>query len=260
MNTKNKAFTLVELIVSIMIVAILASIWFYSYIWYIGEARDAERKANIWETKTALKLYKQKRWAYPIPWDYFSITNTVNSVAKTVAYQWLLNENVILSTMDKIPLDPFTNSNYSYSINNNKQEFQIALTLENWDFPIALLDWDYKTVSTWVLPSILLATGSTVDVEIHTWVWNWTNNRNLFILDWGLNLPYSTTNPYNPYYGWELIDDVLSGWNIKFWQNSDYRTCNELEEAAKLIHDSWTETYQILNNSWILTDTWCLLP
>ena len=261
-QTKNKtktnkyAFTLVELIVSITIVAILASIWFFSYVWHLSEARDAERKANMWEIKTALKLYKQKRWAYPLPWNTFSITNSW----KTVAYQWKLDEDVTLSTMEKIPLDPFTDENYFYSVTKNKQEVQVSLTLENWDFPIAMLEWYYKTVSKNVLPSIMLATWSTVAVEIHDWIWNWAINRNLFILDWWSNIPYTTSKPYIPYYAWEDVDDVLISWNINFWQNSDYLTCTELDEAAKLIHDVWTEEYQILDDTWSLSNTWCILP
>lgn len=252
---KIKAFTLVELIIVIMIIAILSSVWFYSYVWYLSEARDSERKANMWEIKTALKLYKQKRGSYPIPWNNFNITNSW----KIVAIQWVLNEDVTLSTMDKIPLDPFVDSYYSYSVTKNKQESQIALSLENWDFPIALLDWDYKTVSKNVLPSIILWTWVTSNIEIHDWVWSGTTNRNYFILDWWKNLVYTVTKPAIPYYAWEIIDDVLSSWNINFWQNSDFRTCAEINEAAKLIHDTGTEEYQILDDSWVLTNTWCTI-
>lgn len=260
MNIQKKAFTLVELIVSISIVAILASIWFYSYVWYLGEARDSKRKANAWEIKTALKLYKQKRWAYPIPWNYFNITNTNVWGTTIVALQWELNENVTLSTMDEIPLDPHTGKHYTYSVTKNKQESQIALTLENWDFPIALLEWDYKTVSKDILPSIILAISSSTAIEIHDWVWDWTVNRDYFILNGWINLPYSLDNPYNPHYWGEDIDDVLIWWTIKFWQNSDYRDCTEIEEAAKMIHTTWLhEFYQILDNTWVLTNTGCTL-
>lgn len=251
-----KAFTLVELIVSIMIVAILATIWFYSYIWYLTEARDSQRKANIWEILTSLKIYKQKRWAYPIPWNNFNITNSWI----IIAIQWKLDENVTLSTMEKIPKDPFTEKRYSYSISKNKQESQISLTLENWEFPIAILEWDYKTVSKDIVPSIMVATWWITTIEIHTWILNWSNNRHLFILDWWENLPYSISSPYKPFYGWKNIDDVLVNWNINFWQNSDYRTCAEIELAAKLIHEVWTEDYQILHDNWYLISTWCTLP
>ena len=261
MNIQKKAhlktgFTLVELMVTITIIAILASIWFYSYVWYLWDARDSERKADMWEIKTSLKLYKQKRWAYPVPWNTFNITNNW----LLVAIQWKLNENVTLSIMDNILFDLYINKNYFYSVTKNKQEAQVALTLENWEFPTALLDWDYKTVSKNVLPSIILATWSTVAVEIHDWVWNGTTNRNMFILNWGRNIPYTIVKPYAPLYAWENIDNILLSWNIDFWQNSDYRTCDEIGEAAKYIHTTWTEEYQILDNTWHLSNTGCVLP
>jgi len=46
---KKQAFTLVELIITITIIAILSTIWFNSYVWYLWDARDSERKANMWE-------------------------------------------------------------------------------------------------------------------------------------------------------------------------------------------------------------------
>lgn len=251
-----KWFTLVELIITITIIAILSTIGFNSYVWYLWEARDSERKANMWEIKTALKLYKQKRWSYPLPWDTFNITNSW----VIVAIQWKLNESVTLNTMDKIPIDPYTSKNYFYSITKNKQEAEVVLTLENWEFPIALLDWDYKTVSKNVLPWIILATWSTSTIEIHTWVLDWSNNRNLFILNWWKNLAYNISRPYDVFSAWENIDTVLISGNIKFWQNSDFRTCDEISEAWKLIHTTWTEQYQILDETWYLSNTWCVLP
>ena len=76
MNLKNKkAFTIIELMISVIIIGILTTIWFYSYSGHISWTRDVERKANMWEIKTALKLYKQNRGSYPLPGWYFNITN-----------------------------------------------------------------------------------------------------------------------------------------------------------------------------------------
>lgn len=251
----KKAFTIVELIVAISIISILSTIWFYSYVWYIADARNSDRKASIWEIKSAMKYYKQKRGAYPTPWNVFNITNNWITVAK----QWVLNEDVTLSTMDNIPKDPHTSKYFSYSTTKNKQEFQVALTLENWEFPIAMLDWDYKSVSKNVLPSIILAS-SAWPLEIHDWFWAWSTNRDAFILNWWSNLPYDIEKPYNPVIWWEDIDDMLTSNSITFWQNSSYRTCDELDEAAKLIHITWTEEYQVLDTTWYLSNTWCILP
>ncbi len=257
MINKNKlsAFTMIELMISITIVAILTTIWLYTYVWYLTDSRDLERQTSITEIKSALKTYKQKRWNYPKPWNSFNITNNWKVVAK----QWLLNETVKLSTMESIPLDPYTDSNYSYSITANKQEFQISLTLENVDLPVALLAGDYKTVSENVLPTIMLAKSWTSDVEIHDGVWNWTENRKLFIFDNWKNVTYTLYDPYEPYSTWEDLNTLKTSDWVKFWQNSDYRSCIEIKEAWKYIHDSWTEEYQITDSDWILTNTWCTI-
>lgn len=252
-KSKKLAFTMIELIIVITIVAILSTIWLNSYSWYIWAARDSERKTNMMEIKMALKTIKQKRGYYPSPWDSFDITNSWT----IVAVQWKLNEAANLYSLNKVPKDPYTDTYYLYSVVKNKLEAQIAMTLENWDTPVAFLDWDYKTVSKNVLPSIVLATWATSSVEIHKWVLNWTSSRNLFIMSWWKNLPYDTKEPNNPVYGWENIDNVLAWWKIEFWQNSDYRSCAEISDAAKFIHSLWSEEYQISNDTGGLTNTTC---
>ena len=256
MKKNNKWFTFVELIVTSVILVILTTTWFYSYIWYLSEARDSERKSDLAKLSSSLKLYKQKRWAYPSPWNSFNITNSW----WIVAYQWKLNNDVSLSTLDKIPLDPFVDTNYSYSVTKNKQEYQIALSYENWDFPIAWLEWDYKTVSKNVLPNIVLAYSWAADssIEINESVWSWITNRNYFIFDNWNNLAYSFEEPYDPYYDEVDLDTVMLSDTINFWQNNDYRSCSEIDDAWKSIFPSWTSwEYQILWSSWALTNTWC---
>jgi hypothetical protein len=78
-----------------------------------------------------------------------------------------LNKSVYLNTLDQLPTDPKNKAYYSYAVTNNKQEFQLAGTLENSDEEIAITDGNYKTVSKNVLPTIILAINSTTDVEIH---------------------------------------------------------------------------------------------
>jgi len=51
MNLQKRAFTLVELIVTITILAILWTIGFISLQWYSQDARDATRLSDIWNIK-----------------------------------------------------------------------------------------------------------------------------------------------------------------------------------------------------------------
>lgn len=251
MLNSNKAFTFVELIVSITIIAILSIIWFVSYSKNLEDSRDSQRKSELSWIATWLKQQKFKRWEYPTPWSTFNITNSWY----LVAIQWKLDENIIISTIDNIPLDPFINIPYIFSVSRNKQEFQLAATLENnWLYKSFLLG-DYKSVSKNILPTITLALFWTGDIEIADWIWSGSENRTKFVFDNSRhNLPYSFDSWYYPYsdntsFSW-LIDDI----NITWWQNSDYRSCIEISDDWKFI---WTWEYQI--NSWgLLVNTGCI--
>jgi hypothetical protein len=202
-----------------------------------------------------LKLYKYQKGSYPLPWDYFNITNSWTIVAN----QWLLNKNVYLSTLDwDIPTDPKTKLNYFYSITKNKSEFQLSMSLENWGSNIAFLDWNYKSVSKNVLPSITLAINSYswASVEINNAIWSWSTNRNYFIFNKEKSLPYWFTQPYNTYYDNISLDTKLGNNKLELWQNSDYASCSEIYDDWKAISSWYSLEYQILQNN-ILTNTWC---
>ena len=249
----NYWFTIVELVVAMTILLILTGLWFYSYTQNVVDARDSVRISDIASVSSQLKLYKKARGAYPLPGDNFNILNR----GRIVAIQWVLNENVTLTTLDKIPYDPSSEIAYSYWITRNKQEFQLALTLESAETGYAMLEWDYKSVSKNVLPTILLAAETWADLEINaaeTW---WPTNRLLFIFNkWYHNLPYTHDWDRAPYSDGTAFNLLITDPNITYWQNSDYRNCAEIFEAGKHLTNSWVrEEYQILDSSWVLVNT-----
>lgn len=261
-NTNNFWFTFVELVIVMVIIVILSTIWFTSYLWYYSWAKDTQRQSDLLQVSSALKLYKQKRWYYSLPWNYFNITYS----GTTVAYQWKLDTSINISSLEKLPTDPDTKWYYTYWTTTNKQEFLLAWTLENDSYNAALMMWDYKSVSKNILPTLLLATWATVgsDVEIKEWYWYWDTNRKLFIYDQQLhNLPYTFKWDFGPFSDWISFDDLLNEveTNAYFWQNTDYRNCVEIEEAWKFIIplDSNPFEYQIISNTWALVNTWCTL-
>ena len=255
-NRKNtRWFTIVELVVAMTILLVLTGLGFYSYTQNVVDARDSVRVSDIASVSSQLKLYKKSRWAYPLPGDAFNILNR----GRIVANQWLLNENVTLTTLDKIPYDPSLEIPYTYSTTRNKQEFQLALTLESEETWNALLEGDYKTVSKNVLPTIVIASPGWADREINDAVSWWSTNRQLFVFNsWYHNLPYTHDGGTAPYSDGTAFTDLLNDPNIKFWQNSDFRDCDEILESGKHISNIWvTEEYQILNASWSLSNTTC---
>ncbi len=246
-NNNKKAFTFTELIVSITILSILSTIWFISIWWYLSSARDSQRIADLTQVKTAIKTYKNQKSRLPFPENYFWIMNWATN---KIAWQWKLGKNISLSTIDEIPLDPKLQIPYLYSITAAKQEFQLAGTLENEDNEIAIVVWDYHSVSKDLLPTLLVVAQSDLDITI-------PSNKDLFIFNGQHNnLPYSFINWYIPISDWTIFSELLSTatWSNNFSQNSDFETCVEIKEWLKEI---WTWTYQIRNEYWILTNTGC---
>ena len=246
-KSDNKAFTFVEIIVVTIILWILWTIGFTQFVGSIANWRDTLRKSHIADIIWSMKTYKQRKWSFPIPADYFE----TKSWSLVLAWQWKLNNNVSLSNIDEIPYDPKIQIPYLYSFTPNRQEFEIALTLENedWYEPLALVWWNYKSVSENVLPTILVATWTTIDISI---------NKDLFIFDkQSHNLAYDFNWNTEPYSDWELtwtwlLQEAKDNW--VFTQNSDFETCLDIRKAGKSI---WNWEYQIRTNTWALTNTWC---
>lgn len=245
------AFTFVEIIVSITILVILSTLWFYSYSQHLSDARDTERKSDFANIMSSLKLHKQKRATYPSPW---SSTDIVYSWG-IVAIQWRFDDSVVISTLDKLPKDPYIKVPYIYSVTGNKQEFQLSATLENNNSYTALLEWDYKTVARNIMPTLSIAVEWLTNIEIKDWYLDWTTNRDKFVLNkWIHNIPYSFVSPYAPYSDWSNFLWIMSDPDKEFWQNSDYRSCQEIIDDWKFF---WSWEYQILSSTWTLININC---
>ena len=120
MNRINKHwFTLIELMVWVAIIAILWTLSFLSYTWQIWSSRDSVRLDNLAKIQLYLTSYKEKHWVYPIPTQWFNITNNW----KVVAIQGKLNQEFLLDSFDSVPLDPSTKLPYPYSILKNRSAY-----------------------------------------------------------------------------------------------------------------------------------------
>ena len=67
MKNKKKAFTLVELIVIISLLAILWTISSIPIMIYLKNARDWKRISDIWNIKEVLSIYYMDKWVFPNP-------------------------------------------------------------------------------------------------------------------------------------------------------------------------------------------------
>ena len=183
-------FTLVELIVVITILAILWTIAFISLQWYSTNARDSTRISDISSMKSSLELYQLDAGKYPLPTQWVNITYSWAIVWN----QWTFWETVFANVekLNKIPTDPLTDKEYTYSVISTRNEYEISWVME----------WD--TISYWppLTPPYQgggLATEAyawTTEATAYvTWNYNWVITKTL---NWNackiLSLPTILTN------------------------------------------------------------------
>lgn len=254
----NYGFTLVEIVVVVSVLVILWTISFLSFGDNLVDSRNTQRMSDMWRLITWLKSSKQKNWSYPMPSKYFNIINSWS----IQVYQWLIDNNISVSDINSIPKDPTVEKNYSYSITKNKQNFQIWLTLEGSanKKQTAAVDWDYKTISRNLFPSLILAWSFTWTVEIHDWIVTngstWSINRQYFVLNWwSYNLPYdfNTLLPATNWISVGYVWIISEPWVI-LWTNSSYKSCNEIYEDWKSM---WIWEYQIVDINWNIINIIC---
>jgi len=181
-NSNKKGFTLIELVIVIVILAILGSIWLISMNWYSAKSRNWVRINDIQNIEKALELYSTQKWAYPMP-----STGDITSISWDLLWkQWSLDNDVFkqLSIIDKLPVDPKTKENYWYSKSFWLEEFQLKYSLE-WEkadnnvYAITktrdIISWNYNWVFNVSKDWKYYASPSLFIVESNIDTTNWNN-------------------------------------------------------------------------------------
>ncbi len=221
------AFTLVELIVVITILAILWTIAFISLSWYSSDARDSTRISDMSSMKSSLELLQIEAWKYPLPTDWVNITYS----GSIVWNQWTFWETVYtnVDVINKVPVDPVSDKKYTYSVINNRNEYELS-----W-----LIEWDTISFNP-SQPSLKLgkwknnANAWTVEATaIVTWNYNWQMTKSL---SWNtcevLSIPSIVTNDTS-------VTDLLQ---IVTEQKLVYRWFKNLPSSlmgSKFKNDGW---------------------
>lgn len=109
---KRKGFTIVELIVVIVVIAILAAITLVGYSMIQKRANDARRITDITTLQKAIETYAYENGAFPTkgPGSSWS-TSEANP---TNYIQGISGPNSGMSSLDVLPLDPSNSSTYYY--------------------------------------------------------------------------------------------------------------------------------------------------
>lgn len=260
-NNYLKWFTIVELIVVILVLAILWTIAFVSLQWYSKDARDSTRLTDLKTISKTLELYKIRDGVYPLPENWTEITFSWAEVW-TQGIFWEqtrkdLSRYAIISTA---PKDPLTLNHFTYSVLNTRTEYELWAILEWWivkfipisttyaweDLATAYIKWDYNwlvaKVSTWTT-NYVLAVPSIINSDLSVKSYETIVLNKSLVYNWYKNLPssYSWTT-YNTL--WESNLNLVSTWNIVVYNGtisslSDINNLKTLSQNLQLVY-SWT--------------------
>lgn len=120
----RSGFTLVELLVTISIIAILSSIGLAVYRGAVGGARDSNRKQDLTQLAAALELYYQKNNRYVTPASLATDSCSRDTSKFYTNIAPYMQNNVV-------PKDPLTKTNYCYISINFGEGFRLFAKLEN---------------------------------------------------------------------------------------------------------------------------------
>ncbi len=219
-------FSLVELLVVVTIISILATIAYLYFDGNVGKSRDSKRITDLSEIEKALEVYQTKKWSFPDPSNGVDITYSGSSVAWTQGTFWLDTNRVLRVFWNEYPVDPLFENEYTYSVLNNKREYQISALRENLDaeeglweqvfsfltpnkaqaaqIETAYVVWNYNGFMVQVsvgTDSFFIATPSIITRDISdTDVISAIENRKLVYHEF-FNIPHSY-NGYLPLDGW----------------------------------------------------------
>jgi prepilin-type N-terminal cleavage/methylation domain-containing protein len=155
---KNKAFTLVELLVVVTILAILWTIAFISLMWYSNDARKSKARYNMTNLNAAMEVYLSKGedidWILETNRTSINWINTWYTISSGAYRVWNLKYEVGTFNFKKLRINW---ADFKYEINWEKKDYlfwyirtpkkiyyEYASELENqWWKHIAFIVWKY---------------------------------------------------------------------------------------------------------------------
>ncbi len=263
MNNK-KAFSFVEIIITISIIALLSVIGFSAQNSYNEKMNNSKIISDINTINNALESFLQETQSLPMPWgnnNFFTNDTTyahwLTSTGVFWVYGKITEDTIPKKYLDILPLDPRTNSYYSYGKTLKSNEFELASVNIINTIPVAKVIWNYKAENG---PYNLIR------------AYNWPN----FVTnDSKLNLPYNpdeliliaTDINWKIYREWDTITTTwdslelfFSDWSVSILEENSILTLdtlsfpskNNLNTIVKLAlwaGTIWTRATDLNNNS-----------
>ncbi len=129
MKKSSKAFTLIELLVVISIIGILATLLVANYNGARQRARDAQRKADLRNIQSALRMYYNDKSKYPPQSSEGLIKACGSGGNEDCPWGNPFTSNGV-TYMSLLPKDPSPNGSYQYT-STDGQDYTLKACLEN---------------------------------------------------------------------------------------------------------------------------------
>lgn len=202
----HQGFTLVELIIVIIILAVLATIWFISLSWYVANSRDSKRLVEIKNIKKAIDIYQIQTGEIPKSWN--NISNVFAKWAEIFTNSEIDETFQNLLKIHGLKTDSITWKNYIYGVSSDWKKYQVGTFVEkekNLSFAsktyadtqeyVSVVEGNYDGIMKFSTggniflanpPSLLV--NNTGSVEIFWW------DEVYFLVDGGKNIYYNIQN------------------------------------------------------------------
>lgn len=126
----KKGFTLIELLVVVSLIGILATLVMANLSSGRSRGRDAQRKSDLRQISTALRLYYNDKGGYPASNSSSKIVGC-GSAGTTVcewSEEWSVGSTVYMAILAN---DPLPNVDYKYEADSANDSFTLSACLEN---------------------------------------------------------------------------------------------------------------------------------
>ena len=130
MKNRLFGFTLIELLVTMTILAIIGTISALYILWNLSETRDSKRISDFAIIEKSFDIFFTKSSRYPVPDNGTDLTYSGATVWTQGVFGEGVNTNLWVFGKD-FPKDPRYEVEYTYSVINTGDEYQLATVLEN---------------------------------------------------------------------------------------------------------------------------------
>ena len=257
----------------IVVVSILAILWTISFIWFnwlIKDSRDSTRIVTLKNIDFWIKSFNSVTWFYPDPNKFKTVTYSWSSLWKQWEF-WFWNFSQI-QKISKMPVDVLTNNNFTYSLANNKFEYQLWTVIE-WSAvslklsPEVHANWNVLATSynIWDFNGLIVRTNTwwiTYVLAMPTLIVNDLSDTNIVdILDekrltynWFFNLAETYKNTiFNTKWGFDFDPSiyVIYAWtedDLLYSENKRIELVQNLQQAYSWTILDWIDNLEDILN------------